>query len=108
MITLPSLLAVLVLHTYLQVSFGNASFLDTELKVLHLPVQQKIILIIFFFNRINNNIQFSASLTDAHLLSSSSWFSKSTFSLSAASTKVRNWSILASIFNTQNSVYRMP
>lgn len=28
---------------YLQVSFGNASFLYAELKVLHLPAQQKII-----------------------------------------------------------------
>lgn len=30
-----------VLYIYLQVSFGNASFLYTELKVLHLPIQQK-------------------------------------------------------------------
>lgn len=36
-----TVLVVLVLHTYLQVSFGNASFLDAELKVLHLPVEQK-------------------------------------------------------------------
>lgn len=36
---------------------------------------------------------------NSYLRSSSSWFSSSTLSLSAASTKARNWSILASIFN---------
>lgn len=117
------ILVVLALHTYLQVSFGNASFLDAELKVLHLPVEQKSgflkNFVAFCFHLIKKNIKLSACLTDvclylkikltwdADLLSSSSWFTKSTLSLSAASTKVRNWSILASIFNTRNSVYLM-